>query len=39
MMLRTTAILMEIISVATLSGGEFTGRKQEREESLKGPDE
>lgn len=32
-------ILMEIISVATLSGGEFIGRKQEKEESLKGPDE
>lgn len=39
MTLRTMAILMEIISVATVSGGEFIGRKQERKESLKGPDE
>lgn len=39
MTLRTMAILMEIIPVATVSGGEFIGRKQEREESLKGTDE
>lgn len=39
MTLRTMAILMEIIFVVTVSGGEFIGRKQEREESEKGPDE
>lgn len=33
------AILMEMISVATVSGGEFIGRKQENEESYKEPDE